>query len=91
MVTIEKDLVIQNGRILGRLERWDIPAVRGRRCHKCNQLIPVPNWDYHQTACHTNGWGRYRCPIANFKAPATRRRRGMTNQELANEVAQLLK
>jgi len=91
MVTVEKDLVIQNGRILGRLERWDIPGVLDRRCHKVNQLVPVLNWEAHQHACHQVGWGRYHCPIAKFKAPATRRRRsGMTNRELANEIAKLL-
>jgi hypothetical protein len=90
MVTVEKDLVIQNGRILGRLERWDIPAVQGRRCHQCNQLIPVPNWEYHQHACHQVGWGRYHCTIARFTPRATKRRRGPKIDFVA-ELAGLLK
>jgi len=91
MITVEKDLVVQDGRILGRLERWDITAVQGRRCHKCNQLIPVPNWETHQYACHQVGWGRFRDPLGkNLLAPATRRRRGPTIDFVA-ELAGLLR
>jgi hypothetical protein len=88
MVTIEGDLVVQAGRILGRLERWDIPVVRGRRCYSCDQLIPVPNWEYHQHACHEVGWGRFRDPLANPKAIATKRR---PKVDFVAELAGLLK
>lgn len=73
MVTIERDLVVQDGRILGRLERWDCEAFKAKRCHSCNQLVPVPRWEAHQVACHTIGWGRYRSPLANLR-PTTKRR-----------------
>jgi len=86
---LERDLVIQNGHILGRLERWDIPGVLGRRCHSCNQLIPVPNWEYHQHACHHNGWGAYRCAIAKFMPRVTKRHRG-SKVDFVAELAGLL-
>jgi hypothetical protein len=88
MVTIEGDLIIQGGRILGRLERWDIPVVRGRRCHKCDQLIPVPNWEYHQHACHTNGWARFQDPLSHVSAVVVKRR---PKVDFAAELAGLLK
>jgi hypothetical protein len=89
MVTIEKgDLVCEQGRILGRLERWDIPAALGRRCHECNQLVPVTNWEYHQHACHEVGWGNFRDPLANPKAIATKRR---SKVDFVAELAKLLK
>jgi hypothetical protein len=75
MVTIERgDLIVEGSHILGRLERWDIPAIQGRRCHKCDQLVPVPNWEYHQYTCHEVGWGRWRDPLATLEANTKRRK-----------------
>lgn len=83
------NLVVDGSRILGRLERWDIPGVRGRRCHKCDGLIPVPNWEVHQLVCHTIGWGGYHSPIARF-LPPVRKQRGPIVDFVA-ELAHLLK
>lgn len=72
-IVLEGGLVVQGGRILGRLERWDIPHILGRRCHKCDGLIPVPNWEAHQHACHLIGWGHYSNPIARFTPRVVKR------------------
>ena len=87
-ITLERDLVTQGGRILGRLERWDLPVVLGRRCHSCDGLVPVRDWDYHQAACHSIGWGGYHNTIARFKASATKRR---PQVDWAAELARFLK
>lgn len=86
---IEHDLVIDdNGRILGRLERWDIPHILGKRCPKCDQLIPTRDWELHQEACHTVGWGSYHSPLAKLQATRTRYR---TNSDrMVAELAALL-
>lgn len=90
MIKVEDNLVVQDGRILGRLERWDNPIVlQARRCHGCGQLVPVPNWDHHQLACNTIGWGHYKCPIASFTAPAGKLRAPQV--DWVAELARLLK
>lgn len=88
-ITLERDLVTRGGHILGRLERWDIPAVLGRRCHSCDRLIPVPNWEVHQYTCHTIGWGHYHSPIARF-TPRVGKSRAPKVDWVA-ELAQFLK
>jgi hypothetical protein len=76
MELLKGDLVVDNGRILGRLQRWDIPPhLLGRRCPNCDQLIPVKSWDAHQAACRSVGWGHYRCSIGGFSSNATTKRR----------------
>lgn len=73
-VVLERDLVVQGGHILGRLERWDLPVVQGRRCPSCGDLVSVPHWEVHQVACHTVGWGHYHCTIARFTPPVGKSR-----------------
>jgi len=89
MRMIEQNLVVDSGgRILGRLERWDVPHTLGKRCPKCNQLVPVRDWRLHQEVCHTIGWGRYHNPIASFQATTTSKRHRV-NREI-EELAALL-
>jgi len=64
---LQGDLVVERGRVLGRLERWDNPqVVLGRRCPHCEQLVPVTNWQVHLSACHSVGWGAYKCSMGGF-------------------------
>lgn len=89
MTRIDGDLVIaQDGRILGRLERWDLPVYRSWRCSGCGQLIPIKDWEVHQVACYTVGWGRYHSPMGRFTPMVTKAR---VKVDFVKELAHLLR
>lgn len=87
-ITLERDLVVQGDRVLGRLERFDLPHTLGKWCSRCDRVVPVRNWGYHQVACYTVGYPRC-STIARFTPRAGKSR--LPKVDWAAELAHLLK